>query len=32
MADKLTDDYFYRTAKKLAATCKESGIECNVVF
>jgi hypothetical protein len=32
MADKLTDDFFNRTAKELACACQESNIECNVVF
>ena len=32
MADKLSDDYFYRTAKELASACANSGVECNIVF
>ena len=32
LEDKLTDDYFVRTAKELASTCAEYGIECNIVF
>ena len=32
MTDKLSDDYVSRTAKELASACKDSGIECNVVF
>ena len=32
MEDKLTDNYFYRTAKELSSDCVESGIECQVLF
>jgi DNA repair photolyase len=32
MEDKLTDEYFSRTAKELASACAESGIECDIVF
>ena len=32
MADKLTNDFFNRTAKELTSDCEKSGIESNVVF
>jgi DNA repair photolyase len=32
LEDKLTDDYFQRTAKQLAAACAAAGIECDIVF
>ena len=32
MENKLTDDYFYRTARELTFACAEYGIECNVIF
>jgi hypothetical protein len=32
LEDKLTGEYFRRTAKELAAACAACGIECNIVF
>ena len=32
LEDKLTAEYFRRTAKELTASCAESGIDCNVLF
>ena len=32
LGDKLTDDFFHRTAHELANACKRSGIACNLVF
>jgi hypothetical protein len=32
LEDKLTEEYFRRTAKELAADCTACGIECNIVF
>lgn len=30
--DKMTDDYFCRTAQGLASSCEKLGIDCRVVF
>ena len=32
LEDKLTEEYFRRTAKELADECATAGIECNIVF
>lgn len=32
LQDSLSDDFFNRTGRKLADQCKESGIECRLVF
>jgi DNA repair photolyase len=32
LEDKLTEEYFRRTAKELADECANAGIECNIVF
>jgi hypothetical protein len=32
LEDKLTEEYFRRTAKELADACAIAGIECNIVF
>jgi hypothetical protein len=32
LEDKLTEEYFRRTAKELADECVTAGIECNIVF
>jgi DNA repair photolyase len=32
LEDKLTDDFFQRTAQGLSSTCRELGIDCRVVF
>jgi len=32
LSDKLTDDFFYRTGRELASTCRKLGIECRVVY
>ena len=32
LEDKLTEEYFRRTAKELADECAAAGIECNIVF
>jgi DNA repair photolyase len=30
--DKMTDDYYYRTAQGLSSSCKRLGIDCRVIF
>lgn len=32
LTDKLSDDYFQNTGRKLADDCRKSGIDCNLVF
>jgi DNA repair photolyase len=32
LEDKLTEEYFRRTARELAGECANGGIECNIVF
>jgi DNA repair photolyase len=32
LKDNLSDDFFYRTGRKLADACMKSGIDCRLVF
>lgn len=32
LGDKLTDEYFYRTSRKIATACEKLGIECRLIF
>lgn len=32
LEDRLSDDFFYRTAREIANICRKSGIECRIVF
>ena len=32
LEDDLTDDFFLRTGRELASTCRELGIDCSVVY
>jgi len=32
LEDKLSDDYFQRTSREIAAACEKQGIDCRIVF